>query len=739
MTTAYTDNFRLNLPDFRSGPWHDLINENAMTIDGLIMGLYQGVDTRPWDNEVLFQVGYTALDTTDNSFWVCVTEHTSAAAGTFAADRAAHPTYWNRVVVGIAPRGEWANATHYLPNDLVTDSSEHVIGLCISEHTSAVLPGTIRTDAAHWSFMADLGAFTLNADEVAYDNTASGSTATDLQQAMDDLFETAGVGPPGPPGAVGDPGAPGPGGPPGPAGDDGDPGPAGPPGANGLGTPGSSLPTMNGVAAVGVSTDFARDDHVHPTDTSRAPINSPALTGNPTAPTATAGDNDTSVATTAFVTTADNLKANLASPAFTGTPSAPTAAGGTNTTQLATTAFVAAAITADAIHAPLASPALTGNPTTPTASAGDNDTSIASTAFVTTADNLKANIASPAFTGNPTAPTPAVNDNDTSLATTAFVTAAVAAAVAALGTVTLPGGRISLHATNSVMVANVVSGTTVYYLPHVHSYVPIWNGTLWTIADIGSGVSQTTADATKSPAAVAANKIYDLFVWSDGGTIRCTRGPAWTNATTRALTLTRQNGVWLNTSLVTNGPAALRGTWVGTIASNSGSGVDWVRGSANTTGAQQAILYVWNAYNRIDVKTVVQDINTSWNYALAAWRVANAGTNRVNLVVGAADDDVEATYTVVTLNNGTTNPSLAWAGVGIDVTNAVSGVAGPGTTDNSGTVQTYGIARGEWNGQLAPGTHVINALESSPQVVTVTYFGVASANNTMALKVGLKM
>lgn len=31
---------------------------------------------------------------------------------------------------------------------------------------------------------------------------------------------------------------------------------------------------------------------------------SPALTGNPTAPTATAGDNDTSIATTAFVTTA---------------------------------------------------------------------------------------------------------------------------------------------------------------------------------------------------------------------------------------------------------------------------------------------------------------------------------------------------------------------------------------------------------------------------------------------------
>lgn len=35
-----------------------------------------------------------------------------------------------------------------------------------------------------------------------------------------------------------------------------------------------------------------------------APLASPAFTGNPTAPTPTAGDNDTSIATTAFVTAA---------------------------------------------------------------------------------------------------------------------------------------------------------------------------------------------------------------------------------------------------------------------------------------------------------------------------------------------------------------------------------------------------------------------------------------------------
>jgi hypothetical protein len=55
------------------------------------------------------------------------------------------------------------------------------------------------------------------------------------------------------------------------------------------------------VAAVGTSTRYARADHVHPTDTSRAALASPTFTGTPAAPTAAADTNTTQVATTAFV------------------------------------------------------------------------------------------------------------------------------------------------------------------------------------------------------------------------------------------------------------------------------------------------------------------------------------------------------------------------------------------------------------------------------------------------------
>jgi len=62
---------------------------------------------------------------------------------------------------------------------------------------------------------------------------------------------------------------------------------------------------------VGTSLRYARADHVHPTDTSRAATVSPAFTGTPTAPTATAGTNTTQIATTAFVTAAIPALATL--------------------------------------------------------------------------------------------------------------------------------------------------------------------------------------------------------------------------------------------------------------------------------------------------------------------------------------------------------------------------------------------------------------------------------------------
>lgn len=153
-----------------------------------------------------------------------------------------------------------------------------------------------------------------------------------------------------------------------------------------IGQAGSNNPIMDSTAAVGTSTFFSRQDHVHPSDSAKldvvtasstyAPLASPALTGNPTAPTPTVGDNDTSIATTAFVQAAVTALIDAA-PGTMDTLNEIAAALGDDPN------FATTMTTQLGLKAPLASPALTGTPTVPTAAADTSTTQAASTAFVT--------------------------------------------------------------------------------------------------------------------------------------------------------------------------------------------------------------------------------------------------------------------------------------------------------------------------------------------------------------------
>lgn len=78
----------------------------------------------------------------------------------------------------------------------------------------------------------------------------------------------------------------------------------------------------------------------------KANLDSPNLTGTPTAPTTAESDNSQKIATTAFIKQVLLAYAKLDSPNFTGKPTAPTADQSSNDTQLETTAFVRSAIAA---------------------------------------------------------------------------------------------------------------------------------------------------------------------------------------------------------------------------------------------------------------------------------------------------------------------------------------------------------------------------------------------------------
>jgi len=162
-----------------------------------------------------------------------------------------------------------------------------------------------------------------------------------------------------------------------------------------------------------------------------APLASPALTGNPTAPTQTAHDNSTRIATTAYTDGA--VAAGIGG-----------IGGGSSTLAGDTDVSISSPANNDVLTYETSSTKWKNKP------AGGAVTSVAGRTgavvlgesditSLTTDLAAKATLASPALTGNPTAPTQTALDNSTKIATTAYTDGAVAAAAGGGG---LPAGTL---------------------------------------------------------------------------------------------------------------------------------------------------------------------------------------------------------------------------------------------------------------------------------------------------------
>jgi hypothetical protein len=318
-----------------SEPWIQGIWDSFDAIDALMYSQAAANGTTVWLNATQYGPGMTVIDVTDGSTWICTTAHTSAAAPTsFAQDRTTNPSFWTAIMLSIQARGQWLNSTPYNSGDMVYDTTagRNIQAVCVTKHVSNAT-GTINDDAAYWGFTYN-SLSPQTAAGIGYSNAVSHLVAINVQTAIDEV--SAGS---------------------------------------------SAPPVMDGIAAAGASVKLSRGDHVHPTDTSRAPLNSPVFTGTPTAPTPPALDSTAKLATTAFVQAAviGGITGGNIPPAGTLMPLVDATPGAVGVSVYYTRE--------DHVHptdtsrAPLASPAFTGTPTAPTPIAGDNSTKVATTAF----------------------------------------------------------------------------------------------------------------------------------------------------------------------------------------------------------------------------------------------------------------------------------------------------------------------------------------------------------------------
>jgi hypothetical protein len=123
--------------------------------------------------------------------WACEVAHTSAVSGTFAADRAANPTYWSAVNQGIVVREEFAHGTDYFVGDFVFDTSEYLGGIVLAPFTGDT---NLRNDIANIGIIFDLkddliqwptsttalGYLRRNAGNTAYETRTPDEAANDL-------------------------------------------------------------------------------------------------------------------------------------------------------------------------------------------------------------------------------------------------------------------------------------------------------------------------------------------------------------------------------------------------------------------------------------------------------------------------------------------------------------------------------------------------------------------------------
>jgi hypothetical protein len=257
-------------------------------------------------------------------------------------------------------------------------------------------------------------------------------------------------------------------------------------------------PLVDGTATVGTSLRYARQDHVHPTDTTRAPLASPALTGTPTSTTAAVDTSTTQIATTAFVTG----QASAVAPLINGTAAAGTSLRYARQDHVHPT---------DTTRAPLASPTFTGTVTIPagasiagyaTSGANSNITSLTGLTTplsisqggtgATNATDARTNLG---ITGGGSVTSVAVSGGTTGLTTSG-------GPITTSGTITLAGtlaasnggtGASTLTA-NNVLLGNGTSAVQ-FVAPGATGNVLTSNGTTWTSAAGGTPTTGTAGYA----------------------------------------------------------------------------------------------------------------------------------------------------------------------------------------------------------------------------------------------------
>ncbi len=243
-----------------------------------------------------------------------------------------------------------------------------------------------------------------------------------------------------------------------------------------------------------------------------------------------------------------------------------------------------------------------------------------------------------------------------------------------------PGLRLSLVSGDPVPIADQLSKSTVYYTPYLHGLIHTYDAGAWT--------PHVTGEISIGLSGLGTGKQYDVFAYWNGSAVALELSAMWTDNSTRADALTRQNGVWVKSSNTTR-------RYLGTFRTSG----------ATTTHDARQTRWLWNQYNRVEKALVRLEPTGNWLYSVASYQYANASaSNQVSFVNG----DTNPVYVRVrTLVSCPTGGVTAVVGIGIDSVSVNSATTYGGTTIAGASVPVEAV----YDDTPSVGFHAFNWLE----------------------------
>jgi hypothetical protein len=260
--------------------------------------------------------------------------------------------------------------------------------------------------------------------------------------------------------------------------------------------------------------------------------------------------------------------------------------------------------------------------------------------------------------------------------------------------------RLSGVSATPVMTADSTSLSTIYLAEYKGRRLALYDGTNWQLAAPSAEVSlAVTGRTTDLP--------FDIFAFLNAGVVTL-EFLDWTNATTRATGLTRQDGVWTKSGDPTR-------RYLGSCRARSATTFHH-RMNGDDVPVR---LDLWNADNRVEFAFTLRALTNTWTYTVATWRQAQASANyQVEIMVGLQECWFEATLMTTSRNSTISIPRQC--GIGFDSTTAFTGTTAS-DANTVASIESNQVARIKH--MPAIGRHFYSWNEISTATGTCTWVG----------------